>query len=77
MLNCDDPEVFEKYDYKVIPGGCRTIDPATGEYEDSFCANCYGGYPGYCEWYPKAKKMATALKLKKAMDELSTLSRRG
>ena len=58
MLNCEDPDIFENYDYKVIPGGCRTTDPATGEYEDFMCVNCYGGHPGYCEWYPKAIAMA-------------------
>lgn len=70
MLNCEDPEVFEKYDYKVVPGGCRTTDPATRESEDMLCVDCCGEHPGYCEWFPKAKVKATALLLAKAMSTL-------
>ncbi len=74
MLNHDDPDIFENYDRKLIPGGCRAIDPETGEYEDCWCNNCYGGHPGYCEDYPKvmavAKAKATTRVLKKAMAEL-------
>jgi len=76
MLNCDDPDVFENYDYEVIPGGCRTTDPDSGESEDTLCVYCCGGHPGYCEWYPKATAMAKALPLKKAIpgsDEITIL----
>jgi len=60
MLNCEDPDIFEKYDYKVIPGGCRTTDPDSGEYEDVMCIDCIGGpfRLGGCENFPKAQAMA-------------------
>jgi len=53
----DDPDVFKTYTRKIIPGGCRQTDPATGECEEFSCIMCHGGQPGTCDDYQKAQEL--------------------